>query len=502
MRFSLRTLTTIAALVAALAAHSQKAIRSDLAFLGDSIKFNLLQINDVYEITPVGGEGGMAKLATLLNAYKLTNPNTFLVLAGDFFSPSALGTARVDGERLAGKQMVSVLNALPLNVTTFGNHEFDVSEPQFHQRLGESLFDYVASNVTGANGAPFEKVAANKIQVVTDGTRSVRVGYFGLTIPSNPKAYVQYADVMKSAEAQVRELRPKVDVLVALTHLGFEDDIKLAETFPEIDLIVGGHEHEHHRIEIASLPGIYKADANARTVYVHEFAFDPMTRRLGMRHHLAKLTADVLEDPKVRAEVDKWVAIAYEGFRKDGFEPTAKVANVPVPLDGREAAVRNGSSDLTALIANGMLAAVPGADAAIYNGGSIRIDDVILPGELTEYDVIRILPFGGKIVEIQTSGAFLKKVLDQGIANRGEGGFLQWAKIEPDAGNWKIGGAALDPGKTYTIAISDFLLTGNETGLGFLKRDAPEVKVVREHADIRNATIAEFKRAYPAKMAA
>lgn len=497
----LRSLATLLALLATLVAHGQKAVRSDLAFARDSVKFTLLQINDVYEITPVGGEGGMAKLATLLNAYKTANPNTFLVLAGDFFSPSALGTAKVDGERLAGKQMVAVLNKVPLTVTTLGNHEFDVSEQQFHQRLAESTFDYVASNVSAAKGNPFPKVAASKIQVISDGVRTVRVGYFGLTIPSNPKPYVQYADVMKTAEAQVRELRPKVDVLVALTHLGYEDDMRLARSFPEIDLIIGGHEHEHHRLEVASLAGVYKADANARTVYVHELAFDPTTRQLGMRHHLARLTADVPEDPAVKAEVDKWVALAFDGFRKDGFEPTAKVANVPIPLDGREATVRNGRSDLTTLIADGMLAAVPGAQAAIFNGGSIRIDDVLLPGELTEYDVIRILPFGGKIVEIQTSGAFLKKVLDQGLANRGQGGYLQWANIAHDAGVWKIAGAPLDLARTYTIAISDFLLTGNETGLGFLKRDAPEVKVVREHSDIRNATIAAFKRAYPPQTA-
>ena len=70
-----------------------------------------------------------------------------------------------------------------------------------------------------ACGAPFAKVASSKIQVVSDGVRSLRVGYFGLTIPSNPKPYVSYAEVMQSAQAQVRELRPKVDVLVALTEM-------------------------------------------------------------------------------------------------------------------------------------------------------------------------------------------------------------------------------------------------------------------------------------------
>ena len=462
-----------------------------------TIRFNLIQINDVYEITPVSKEGGMAKVSTVYNSYKLVNPNTFLVIAGDFFSPSALGTARVDGERLAGKQMVAMLNALPLYMATFGNHEFDVSEAQFNQRVEESKFGWVSSNVTNTQGMPFPKAEANRIQVIGSGDQKVRVGYFGVTIPSNPAKYVKYTDFMEAASRQVKELRPKVDVLIAITHLAYEDDMKIAKAFPEIDMIIGGHEHEMHRIEIASLPGIYKADANARSVFVHEFGFDPLTRKLQKKSTLRRLSADVPEDPTVKAEVDKWVKIAYDGFRKDGFNPEAKVATVPIALDGSEASVRNKPTELAKLIAEGMLAAAPGSEIAIYNGGSIRIDDTIQPGELTEYDVIRILPFGGKIVSIKVKGAFLKRILAQGIANKGQGGYLQTAGVTYNGDQPLHKGAPIENGRDYTIAISDFLLTGNEQNLGWLKKDNnPDITVLQVHEDIRNTTIAELKRRF------
>lgn len=461
------------------------------------IRFNLLQINDVYEITPISKEGGMAKVATVYNSFKNSNPNTFLVIAGDFFSPSALGTARVDGERLAGKQMVAILNAIPLYLATFGNHEFDVSEAQFGQRMGESKFGWVSSNVLNSQGAPFPKTEVNRIQVIESGEHKVRVGYFGVTIPSNPAKYVQYTDWMEAASKQVKELRPKVDVLIALTHLAYEDDMKIAKAFPEIDMIIGGHEHEMHRIEIAALPGIYKADANARSVFVHEFGFDPITRKLQKKSTLRRLSEDVPEDPTVKAEVDKWVKIAYDGFRKDGFNPESKVADVPIALDGTEASVRNKPTDLTKLIAEGMLAAAPGSDLAIYNGGSIRIDDTIQPGEVTEYDVIRILPFGGKIVSIKVKGAFLKRILAQGIANKGQGGYLQTAGISYDGDKPLHKGVALEDGRDYFVAISDFLLTGNEQNLGWLKKDGnADITVLQVHEDIRNSTIAELKRRF------
>jgi 5'-nucleotidase len=142
-----------------------------------------------------------------------------------------------------------------------------------------------------------------------------------------------------------------------------------------------------------------------------------------------------------------------------------------------------------------MLAAAPGSEIAIYNGGSIRIDDTIQPGELTEYDVIRILPFGGKIVSIKVTGAFLKRVLAQGIANKGQGGYLQTAGVTYNGDQPMHNGEAINDGRVYTIAINDFLLTGNEQNLGWLKRDGnPDITVLQEHQDIRNATIAELKR--------
>jgi 5'-nucleotidase len=206
---------------------------------------------------------------------------------------------------------------------------------------------------------------------------------------------------------------------------------------------------------------------------------------------------DIPEDPTVKAEVDKWVKIAFDGFRQDGFNPEAKVADVTIPLDGHESSVRNGPTELTKIIAEGMLAAAPGSEIAIYNGGSIRIDDTIQHGELTEYDVIRILPFGGKIVSIKVTGAYLKRILAQGIANKGQGGYLQTSGLTYKGDQPMHNGQAIDDARVYTIAINDFLLTGNEQNFAWLKRDGnPDITVLMEHQDIRSATITELKRRF------
>lgn len=134
------------------------------------IHVTILHFNDIYEITPVSGgkEGGIARVATLRKQLLARNPNTITTLGGDLFSPSAIGTAQFEGDRLAGRQMVDVLNHLQLDYATFGNHEFDVKESQFNQRMQEAKFTWVSSNVFAADGQPYAGVKQNLVIPVMD----------------------------------------------------------------------------------------------------------------------------------------------------------------------------------------------------------------------------------------------------------------------------------------------------------------------------------------------
>jgi len=101
----------------------------------------LIQINDIYEIAPLQGgrTGGIARIATMIDEHRKRYPTTVLV-AGDFLSPSLMGTAVVDKERLSGKQMVDLFNKVGVDIVTFGNHEFDIGEAQLQRRIDESAF--------------------------------------------------------------------------------------------------------------------------------------------------------------------------------------------------------------------------------------------------------------------------------------------------------------------------------------------------------------------------
>ena len=352
------------------------------------------------------------------------------------------------------------------------------------------------SNVTDAAGALFPNTVRSVVVPIKTPGGTVRVGLIGLTIDSNKQPWVRYAPLLDAAESAIAEIKGKYDVLVALTHLSLASDQQLVEQVPAIDLVLGGHEHENYILERGQhFTPIVKADANVRTLAIVTIrvARPGQPRRSGdaatagpvISTRIQRVDEAMREGPKTAAEVKKWVDLGNEAFRAQGFEPTTVVATIDEPLYGREAAVRNGPTRLTELIGDAMRHDA-GLPMAIYNAGTIRIDDVVQPGPVTQYDVIRILPFGGKILKATFTGALLKKVLAIGDQNRGTGGYLQTAGI-PDT---------IDPNARYTLAVSEFLMTGGEANLGFLTRQNPEITDVSDGRDIRLAVIDELKRVW------
>ncbi len=420
-----------------------------------------------------------------------------MTLAGDYVSPSALGTARVNGETLAGKQMVDVLNATGLQWATLGNHEFDISEAAFNARMAESKFKIVISNAVSANGQPFANTVKTAIVPMTAGGRTIRIGLIGLVVDANKKPWVKYLPPVASAKSAVAELKGKVDAIVALTHLALAGDAEVAANVPEIDLILGGHEHENWLLRRGEhFTPIIKADANVRSLAIVSMAFGAKGARPTVTARLQIIDSTVKALPSVDALVKKWTDAAFDAFRKDGFAPEARVVTLTEPLDGRESIVRNRPGKLTQIIANAMQREAA-ADLGIFNGGSVRIDDVLQAGPISEYDIIRVLPFGGKVLKVQMDGALISRVLDTGLGNQGVGGYLHSSDgTTRDSTGWMIKGVRIDPKKIYTVGISDFLMTGGETNLGYLTTTAAGVHGIAEMRDVRRAVIDELKRTY------
>ncbi len=452
------------------------------------IKVNLLQLNDVYEIAPLedGTVGGMARVATIRKKLVLENPNTYTILSGDFLFPSAIGTMYYEGKPIKGRQMTEVMNIAGVDLVTFGNHEFDLKESELIERINQSEFDWLGTNVwhniagrkllfTKQEKFNLNDIPQTRILVFrdTDNTE-LKIGVFSMTINSTQIPYAQFDDYISSASKAINSLRDQCDFIIAVTHLSIDDDILLAKAFPEIKLLIGGHEHVHSYTAVGNTI-IAKADANARTVYVHKLIYDKKNKDLKIKSELVELDKHISEDDKTLQVVNKWITIADWSLRDQGFNPNEILATVNEPYDGRESEIRFRSTNLTRMIAKAISIAAPGTDGSIYNSGGIRLDDELI-GTISQYDVIRTLPYGGKILIAEMRGLLIKKAIEESYEHKGNGCFLQFDKIEKNAkGEWTINNGMLKDDYVYKIAVNDYLVSGLQQYLEFLNDKNPDI---------------------------
>jgi len=457
------------------------------------ITVQFLQINDVYEIAPIeaGKTGGVARVATLSKSAKAKNANTFLVIAGDFLSPSVYNSLKYEGKRIRGRQMVDALNTAGLDIAVFGNHEFDINEDELQSRINESNFQWISSNSFHKTASGIEAFTQTKngqtkafpetlILPVkdADGT-TAKIGFLGINIPFTKKDYVSYSDPLQTAIKLYNQIKDSCDAVVAITHQAMEDDIKLAQQLPGLALILGGHEHDMRYQKVGNVI-ISKAHANARSVYELKLQINKNSKRIKTRAKLVWVNDDLVSDPETDAVVKKWTKIADDNFTSLGFDAKRVVLSGGESYEAREAIIRSHATNFSRMVIKAMEKAAPQSDVSIVNAGSIRLDDVLSP-PITEYDIIRCLPFGGGITEANLKGSLLIQVLEAGRNNKGSGGFLHFSeKIFYDAINhvWTINKQPINPQKNYRVALSDFLLTGGEANMGFLTKDNKEIEKI------------------------
>lgn len=479
------------------------------------VKFTFLQVNDVYEIAPLnnGTVGGMARVATIKKELLAKNPNTYLVLAGDFLSPSVMGTVKIDGKKISGAQMIDCMNAAAMDFVAFGNHEFDIKDAELKDRINESQFTWISTNVSHVTSTgtkePFAKTngststAFEKYHIVTAKNKAgntVKIGILSATLPANKQDFVSYEDFKIAAKKTYDEMSPKTDLSVGLTHLSIQEDIELAKMLPNLSLIMGGHEHDNMLVNVGNMR-VAKADANAKTAYIHTFTYNLKTKKVTVKSKLKKLDETVALDPEVNKTVSKWTEKSNAAFKAQGFNPEEAVTTLTEVYDGRETEIRNHPTNLGTSITKAMFDATPACEIAIMNSGGVRIDDQ-LSGKLTQYDVLRTMPFGGSVYTVEMKGSLLAQILDTGDKNKGSGGFLQVynASQDPSSKQRIVNGAKLDADKTYVVAINDFLMTGKEKNMDFLTESNPGILKVTKpgendlRKDIRLTWIQSFNK--------
>ena len=213
---------------------------------GATQRFTLAHFNDLQArySEQLAGKSRYAYLAGYLRALKQENPNTLVLDAGDDYEKGSLADLRSNGE--VTRQMIQ---ALPIDARTIGNHDFAYGEGAVMRDVLSSAHPVLAANVhRGEDDGPFAPY-------VRFDVGCVRVGVIGLTTngygaddnqTSDPYLGVFHHDpsYFRQLDVQIRKHRAEVDVMIALTHIGVYFDTDLAKAHSGIDLFVGAHSED------------------------------------------------------------------------------------------------------------------------------------------------------------------------------------------------------------------------------------------------------------------
>lgn len=432
-----------------------------------SAKITFLHTNDVYELLPIKGWGGFAELMTVLKQERAKAEHSVTTLGGDLISPSLMSGLT------KGAQMIDLQNAVGLDLAVLGNHEFDFGPEVAKQRIAESKFPWLGTNVLGADGKPYGGAVATVMREIG----GFKIGFLGLLTPetealSTLGKEVRVAPFVESGAAAAKALKAQgADIVVALTHLTIAEDRELARKVKEIDLVLGGHDHD----PITYLEGgklIHKAGHDNEYLAVVE---------LQVKREQTK------DGPKV-AFVPAWRMVPIVGYPPDpaiaavvkkhidtlDAELNVKIGVSSTALDSRRSEVRARENAIGNLIADAIREAV-GAEIGIVNGGGIRGDRQYPAGhQLTRRDILTELPFGNVTMLIELKGSDLLATLEHSVSRVAElqGRFLSVSGLtftyDPKAPvgtrvrQVQVAGQPLDLARAYKVAANEYIVAGGD----------------------------------------
>jgi len=434
--------------------------------------FTILYINDYHgHIRPFKAHftdehkvGGMARIATVIKSIKQENADksipTIFLCAGDVLQGTPMSTM------FKGEPDFICLNKIGLNGMVVGNHEFDYGQENLNKLRKLADFPILGGNVVSERGN-----APVFTSFFTRNIRGIHINTLGLVteetpITTHPKNVVGllFLNPIATSKNILAEKKPE-GITIALTHLGFDVDKKLAESTEGIDIIIGGHSHTK-----VDTPFVVN-----NTIICQAYEYGEFVGRLdldiedgkivGFKGELIPVTEDIEEDSTVKTVISEYA----KRLDKKLDEVIGKAIS---PLDGERENVRARETNLGDFVAD-VLREVESADIAFVNAGSIRAS--IDRGDITAGEVINAFPFGGHLVTMKLTGSEILKIVNH-FANIevGSGGFLQISGMKTEISNAKIkslgiAGKQIELDKLYKVATNDFLAAGGDGYITFKK---------------------------------
>jgi len=406
-----------------------------------------------------GKVGGYANLATLIQQQRSAYPEkTLLLEAGDAWYGSAIALLT------EGRACVEVMNAIGYDAMTM-HWEFNLGKEVLFERIAEAQFPVLAQNLVDTD---FEDRVLEASIVKEFG--DVKVAVVGQAYPfsmlttedreANPGLRMGYRDDMLQEEVDRLRGEEGVDIVVLLSHMGYDQDQVMAGVLTGIDVIVGGHTHDI----------LWQPEQIGETLLLQGGSHGKFLGQLdleirdgkiaGFEHQLLPVLAEQVEpDGGIKDLIDS----LYRPFE----DQLSEVIGETESLLYRRSLFGGTTDDFLTRAYRDL------ADAELGCSSGWRFGTTLLPGPIRVEDVYNVMkPTASPLYKVKLSGGTIRRIIEDNLDNvfnpdplqklggdvtRCNGikaGLRRSAPREERTVDMFVNGEAMEPARIYTMGTS------------------------------------------------
>lgn len=363
-------------------------VSNQLFSQNNEFKLTILHCNDIH-----ANIDQFPELETVVKQYRNTYENVLLVSAGDLFS----GNPFVDKYEDKGFPMIDLMNYVQFDLSCFGNHEFDYGQETLNKRVEQADFPFICSNFEVDTGKLEQPSAFYNFRFLD----SIDVCFLGLIetendgIPStHPKKVegINFYDALDYTE-NFTYLDENAECFIALSHLGYETDILLANKYSQFDLIIGGHSHTTLDTQVVINKSIIaQTGSKLKKLGVIELTFTDY-KLTNIDNYLVNLKDVSTDNQELEEKIESF-----------------KINDYLNSVIGYAESSMVGKNELGSLFTDAVRENT-NADIAIQNEGGIRIYE-IPQGDIFIHQVYSLDPFGNYVVTLEMNVKQLKEIIE------------------------------------------------------------------------------------------
>ena len=379
-----------------------------------------------------------------------------------------------------GLPAITAMNAFGIDAAAIGNHEFDWSVDTLRARMAGARYRFLAANISDTTGTARPGWAEPWTLISRGGLKIAVIGLALKATPTNTTPRNVQGLAFGDGAAAVRRVLPQAraaaDFVIVVAHEGaFCDGPPATDPVPapachgdildiargldsaSVDLIVSGHTHSLVNTVVNGIP-IVQARSSGAGIAVVDFV-----RLRGTKRQVrARIETPYTDQVRPDAALGDTLRVYQRAIETVRSRPVARV-KVELRRTGQEYGLGRLIADAQRNVAQ--------ADVAIVNNGGFRAD--LAAGAVTYGDLYEVQPFQNRLVRLLATGKVLKEALEHVVAGDRADAHVSGLEVWYDPGK-RAGrrvtkltladGRGVDDGRTYTVAVSDFLAAG---GSGF-----------------------------------